>query len=106
MRIADVQSAHYLFAAVQRFDNRQYIHQRQVRAETILRFVQNAAQRRIAAAHRPLHAVERAQIMTLVDPLSTARADEYIFGVVRHANYFVRDNLAERQDQIVATFDQ
>ena len=44
--------------------------------------------------------------MALVDPVAPASPNEHILGVVRHADHFVWNNLPERQNQIVTTFDQ
>ena len=61
----------------------------------VLGVVQDLAERRVAAAHHPLHAVDGADEVALVDPLRAAGADEQVLVVVGHADHFVRHDLAE-----------
>ena len=63
--------------------------------------IEDAPHRRVRPTHHPLHAVGRPHKMTLVDALLAARAHKDVFIVIGHANDFVRNDLADGQDQIV-----
>ena len=71
-------------------------------AEVVLGVVEDAAQGRVGPAHHPFHAVGGADEVALVDARRPAGADEQVLVVVGHADHFVRHDLADREDQVVA----
>ena len=63
--------------------------------------IEDAPHRRVRAPHHPFHAVGRADEMAFVDAFLAARADEDVLVVIGHADDFVRNDLADGQNQIV-----
>src|ERR1700733_1776545 len=72
-------------------------------AEVFAGVVEHFANGGVGAAHHSFHSVDGAEEVTAMNPHSAAGADEDIFVVVGHPDDLVGDDLADRQDQIVAT---
>ncbi len=100
--VADVQAAHHQLARVVLAYYRLHVDDRQVRGEVVAGVVQHAADGRIRAAHHALHAVDGSEEVAAMNPDGAAGAYEDVFVVVGHANYLVGDDLADREDEVVA----
>ena len=100
--VADVEPAHRQAAVLRAAHHRLHIDDRQAPQEFVAGAVEHVAHRIHGAAHNPLHAVHRAQVVAAIDALAPARADEDVLRVVGHADHFVRHHLADRQNQIEA----
>ena len=70
--------------------------------EAIGGVVQNAAHRVVGAAHDALHTVHRAEIVAAIDAFPAARSHQNVFVVIRHADDFMRHDLADGENQIEA----
>ena len=84
-------------------DDREHVHDGQAGGECRSRVVQDGTHRRVGAPHHPLHAVDGAQVVALVDRLRAAGPDEDVLHVAGHADDLVRDNLPDGEDQVVAS---
>ena len=71
-----------------------------------MRIVEYPADRRVVAPHHSLQPIQSAEHVRLVDELRTADANENIFGVVRHADNFMRDNLPKGDNQVKTAVEQ
>ena len=87
-------------------DDRQCIKQRHVLAKLILGVIQNLAQRRVRATECLFDAVDGTQVVAFVDAFGAAGSHEYVFVVIRHPDDFMRNDLADGKDQIVAAIAQ
>src|SRR5438128_6080410 len=62
--------------------------------------IQHASNGSIRASHNALHAVNRAQIVAAVDAVGAAGSDQNILVVIGHADHFMWDDLANRENEI------
>lgn len=77
------------------------VHDREVLNKVRRGVVEDPPQRVVGAAHHALHAVDCANEVREVDRVASASADKEVLVVVRHAEDFVRHDLADRQDEVV-----
>src|SRR5581483_252211 len=100
--ISNVEAAHGESAAGLAADDRLHINDRQMAKELVRSMVEHGAHRILCAAHNAFHAVDSAEIVAAVDAFTAAGAYENVLGVVGHADYFMRHDLADGKNQIEA----
>ena len=100
--VADVQAANDEFACGVLAYDRLDVDDGHVFGEVVAGVVQHAANGRVGAAHHALHAVDGAEEVAAMDADGAAGADEDVLVVVGHADDFVRDDLADGEDEVVA----
>src|SRR6202140_1767967 len=87
--------------------NRQHINNWEAGEKMRGGVIQHTADWIVRAPHDALHTVHGAKIVAAVDAVGSARSDQNVFVVVRHADNFVRDDLAEGKNEIeLATGNQ
>ncbi len=101
--VADEEAANDEFARVVLADHGLYVDDRQILGEVIAGVVQHAAHGRVGAAHHAFHTVDGAEEVAAVNADGATGADEDVLVVVRHANDFMRNDLSDRKNQVVAT---
>src|SRR5258707_1114503 len=71
--------------------------------KTIGGVIENVAYRILGASHDALHSINRAQVVTPIYALSSSSAHQNVLVVIRHADDFMRHDLADGQNQVEAT---
>jgi hypothetical protein len=68
--------------------------------------VQDGADGRLGPAHHALHSVGRPEEVRPVYRVATARSDQHVLEAVGHPGHFVRHNLSDGEDGVVAPLDE
>src|SRR5271166_5044277 len=63
--------------------------------------IEDRSDRVFGASRDALHAVDRAEVVAAVDALVSASSAQNVLAGVSHADYLVRHNLADGEDQIM-----
>src|SRR3984885_10761309 len=100
--VANVEAANDELACRILAHYRQDVNDRQLFCEVLAGVVQDAAYRSVGATHHPFHAVDSTEEVATVDADGAACADEDVLVVAGHADDFVGDYLADRENQVVA----
>src|SRR5258708_13913985 len=98
--VADEKPAHGKSVVSRASDNSEYVDDGQMPQKMIGRVIENIADRILRTAHDALHPINRAQVMAAVYAFSPSGAHQNVLVVVRHADDFMRHDLADRENQI------
>src|ERR1700692_4050636 len=98
--VADEESAHCQLVVRGASDNCEYVDNGKISQETIGRVIENVAHRILRATHDALHPINCAQVMAAVYALAASGAHQNVLVVIRHADNFVRYDLADRENEI------
>src|ERR1700733_3370568 len=96
--VSDEKTAYYQALVGRASDYGEYVDNRKMPQKAIGGIIQNIAHWVLGAAHDALDPVNRSQVMTAIDSIAPTGADQNILVVVRHADYFVGDDLAKRKN--------
>ena len=99
--LADEQTVHHALALWSRADGQDEQNGPLVQ-EMLHAVVEDLPHGRMVFSHHALHAVNCADHVRFVDHIAAAHADKEVFGVVRHADHFMRHDLTGRNDEIIA----
>src|SRR5579864_4302302 len=100
--VANEQAAQGKTAARAASYHGKHIHNGALAQEVIRSVVEDEAHGVFCTAHDALHTINRSEIVTTVDAVTSASADQNVFVVVRHPDHFVWHHLPQREHKIEA----
>src|ERR1700677_4110804 len=100
--VTDKKAAHCQPVTLRASDDGEHIDDGQMSQESIGRVIENVTHGVLRASHEPLHPINRAQVMAAVYAFSASRAHEDGLVVIRHADNFMRHDLADGEDEVEA----
>ena len=104
--LSDIQAAERDFFIFTGGDRQQIDHRYFTVYKMLLRVIVQFSGRTVRHTECLLHSADRTEHVGLVDHLSPACSYEDILGIICHSHHFVRHDLADRKDHIVAAVHQ